>query len=249
MKRLTREEFIKKAISVHGNRYDYSKVKYINCRTKVCIICPKHGEFYQLPSGHLHGAGCEKCARESNHKNLYLNNDIFIEKSKLIHGDKYDYSLINYQHHKIPIVIICPEHGEFLQKPVYHLQGNGCPKCKLKSQSKLLEKLSKQFPKLNFIFEATNKDIPWAKQYRFDIYNKEYNFIVEYDGELHFISKSIFGGEDKLKKRQELDLLKNKLCEENNCNLFRIKYGYTDLEFTELVNNINNIIKQYEIKR
>lgn len=60
-KKLTQEEFIRRAREVHGKKYDYSKVEYKNCETKVCIICPKHGEFWQTPSKHLCDRGCPKC--------------------------------------------------------------------------------------------------------------------------------------------------------------------------------------------
>ena len=64
MPKLTTEEFIKKAREVHGDKYDYSKVEYVNAQTPVVIICPKHGEFLQRPSHHTDGRGCKKCATE-----------------------------------------------------------------------------------------------------------------------------------------------------------------------------------------
>ena len=117
-------EFVIKARKIHGDRYDYSKVNYINAQTKVCIICPEHGEFWQTPAKHLSGAGCAKCG--GGYK--YNNND-FITKAKEIHGDKYDYSKVNYINSQIKVCIICPEHGEFWQTPALHLRGNGCPIC------------------------------------------------------------------------------------------------------------------------
>ena len=62
MPKLTTEEFIAKAKAVHGNRYDYSKVEYVNSKTKVCIVCKEHGDFWQSPIKHLHGQKCAKCA-------------------------------------------------------------------------------------------------------------------------------------------------------------------------------------------
>ena len=123
-KRLTTEQFIEKARKIHGNKYDYSKVKYINNITRVIIICPKHGEFLQTPNDHLDGCGCSKCGgvKKSN------TND-FIAQSKKIHGDKYDYSKVEYINNKTPVCIICPVHGEFWQKPNDHLGGHGCSKC------------------------------------------------------------------------------------------------------------------------
>ena len=72
MTKLTTEEFIAKAKAVHGDRYDYSKVKYVNASTKVCIICNKHGEFWQRASHHTDGRGCSKCASEVNAANMRL---------------------------------------------------------------------------------------------------------------------------------------------------------------------------------
>ena len=57
------EEFIRRARLVHGDKYDYSKVVYVNSTTDVCIICPIHGEFWQRPAEHLRGKGCVKCGQ------------------------------------------------------------------------------------------------------------------------------------------------------------------------------------------
>jgi len=125
LKRLTTEEFIKRAREVHGDKYDYSEVDYKNKDEKVCIICPEHGKFLQRPSSHWNGLGCRKCA----FPNANMTTEEFVEKSKLIHGDKYDYSKVEYVNTKTEVCIICPKHGEFWQKPENHLSGNGCPNC------------------------------------------------------------------------------------------------------------------------
>lgn len=123
------EEFIMKAIEVHGNKYDYSKVKYVNNYTKVCIICPIHGEFWQTPANHLHGRGCPKCKGRRISEKRKSNKENFVSKAREIHGDKYDYSLVCYINSCKKVKIICPEHGIFLQSPNSHLQGKGCPYC------------------------------------------------------------------------------------------------------------------------
>lgn len=119
------ESFIKASIEIHGGKYDYSKVSYLNKKTKVCIICPEHGEFWQTPEKHLLGRGCRKCFFEKSR----LNTSSFIEKSKSIHGNRYDYSKVNYVNNKTPVVITCPIHGDFLQEPRTHLSGGGCASC------------------------------------------------------------------------------------------------------------------------
>ena len=128
-KKLTTTEFIYKAKNIHYNRYDYSKTEYINTHTKVCIICPEHGEFLQEPANHLSGQKCPKCASIEVHNNQSNGKDGFIKKSKIVHGDKYDYSKVEYLNNHTKVCIICPEHGEFWQKPISHTQGKGCPYC------------------------------------------------------------------------------------------------------------------------
>lgn len=129
MAKLTTEEFIAKAKAVHGDRYDYSKVEYVDYRSKVCIICPKHGEFWQRPDIHLQGKGCLKCGREriaiSSRKSL----EQFLQDAKKVHGNRYDYSKVELVNYQTKVIIICPVHGEFIQVPTLHLQGSGCPKC------------------------------------------------------------------------------------------------------------------------
>ena len=127
--KLSKDVFIEISNKKHNGKYDYSKVKYINNRTKVCIICPEHGEFWQTPSNHMYGYGCAKCANSLNAENHTSNTDIFIEKAKLIHLNKYDYSKVKYINNRTKVCIICPEHGEFWQTPDAHLSNKGCPKC------------------------------------------------------------------------------------------------------------------------
>ena len=127
-KRKTTEEFIEEAKKVHGNKYYYSKTTYINAKSPITVICPIHGEFKQRPDIHLLGHGCPKCTDNS------LTTEIFIKKANEIHCFKYDYSKSDYKGYDIPLRIICPIHGEFMQKPHYHLSGSGCQECgKIKS--------------------------------------------------------------------------------------------------------------------
>jgi len=124
-KNLTTEEFVKRARKVHGNKYDYSKVNYINSETKILIICKKHSDFKQSPFSHLSGVGCNKCAIEKRTFSIKK----FIKKAKSIHGNKYNYSKTKYINSKIPVMIICPIHGEFIQDAMSHMRISGCPKC------------------------------------------------------------------------------------------------------------------------
>lgn len=131
MKKITTDEFIKRSKNIHGNKYDYSLVKYINMRTKIKIICPNHGVFEQTPNRHLFGNACPKCYLESKNSN----NDKFIKKANKTHNNKYDYSLVKYINNKTKVKIICPKHGIFEQTPSAHLQKRGCKKCSTENQS------------------------------------------------------------------------------------------------------------------
>jgi hypothetical protein len=120
-----KEIFISKAKKIHGDRYDYSKVKYINAKTKITIICSDHGEFQQTPSNHLCKFNCQKCSN-----NLKLDTITFIEKARKVHGDRYDYSKVNYINSGTKVIIICSEHGDFEQIPDFHINRKcNCPKC------------------------------------------------------------------------------------------------------------------------
>lgn len=123
---LTLENFIFKAKNVHGDKYDYSQVEYQKTRNKILIICPKHGSFEQRLSHHLNGHGCKFCGREIGSR---LTKEDFIAQAKSKHGNKYDYSKVEYRTKLDNITIICPKHGSFKQRLSHHLDGRGCRFC------------------------------------------------------------------------------------------------------------------------
>ena len=123
-KKITTDDFIKKAKAVHGDKYDYSQSEYMGSKIKVKIICPIHGVFEQTPKNHLAGAGCQICAGRPK-----VDTDLFIEQARKVHGNKYDYSKVDYQSTHKNVSIICPIHGVFEQTPHNHLCGKGCQIC------------------------------------------------------------------------------------------------------------------------
>lgn len=241
-KKLSQVEFIKKAAKKHNNFYDYSLVNYINASTKIQIICPKHGAFEQQPSNHLFGQGCIKCMGDNVRKARKSTTEDFIKKSKQTHGEKYDYSLVNYTVGKDKVIIICPTHGEFLQTPFAHSSPSmrqGCPFCKISKGEDEIEKyLIKN--KIQYIREKkfnncfnpkTNKKLP------FDFFLPEYNMLIEYQGEQHY--KKIgpyFEKNNGLKERQYRDQIKREFGKINN-------FLYIEISYKEF-NNIKNILQQ-----
>jgi len=121
--------FLERSPNIHGNKYDYSKVQYVNNSTQVKIICPAHGVFLQMPHNHLNGKGCDDCANILRGLHIRNTQVEFIEKSSIIHNNKYDYSEANYTLNKNKITIGCPIHGWFYQTAAGHLSGKGCKKC------------------------------------------------------------------------------------------------------------------------
>jgi hypothetical protein len=123
------ETFIEKARLVHGDKYDYSKTEYKNCKSNVTIICKLHGEIEQKPNHHLGGNGCKKCGKEKTLNSQKSNKIEFVKKATQVHGEIYDYSLVEYAGCYTKIKIICKIHGQFEQTPTIHLNTKGCKKC------------------------------------------------------------------------------------------------------------------------
>jgi len=211
--RMTTEQYVKRTIVVHENKYDYSKVNYINADTKITIICKEHGEFRQIPDFHLNRkCGCPKCAN-----NITLTNNEFIDKARKIHGDKYDYSQVSYINNRTKIIIICREHGEFSQKQFSHLLGVGCPHCINKTEYKFLEILKTRYPTVQRQFKAE-----WCKQKRclpFDFVIEEHKVIIELDGPQHFKQVANWRSPEL---QQQQDLFKTKCANENGYSIIRV---------------------------
>lgn len=275
-KKKTTEEFIEEAIKIHGDKYDYSKVEYTNNKTKVCIICSEHGEFWQIPNTHLKGGGCKKCGRivvaeklsgekeffkkakekygdkfdysNVNYVNTFTNVEIickkhgkflisphehlrgnggcleckkekvgnffrntrekFIEKARKVHGDKYDYSEVVYKKAHERVCIICPKHGVFEQIANCHLNGEGCPKCKVsKLEKDIMDFLSEKG--INFRYDV--RDFKWLNGLTLDFYLPDYNIAIECQGIQHFEAsknKKSFFNEEKVNEIKSNDYIK-----------------------------------------
>jgi predicted GIY-YIG superfamily endonuclease len=224
----TKQEFINKANKVHKNKFDYSKVDYINSGTKVEIICPEHGSFFQTPRNHIAGQGCRQCGLESNRQKFTKNSDKFKEQANLIHNNKYDYSKVNYVNNNTPVEIICSEHGSFFQAPGSHLSGRRCPDCARIS--------------------GAEKHTKWTKE---EVYNEASKYTTMSDFQLNAIGAYVAAKRNgwlddirtkfEIKKRkwtkeeiQEIAnnyLARGKFCLENSaaCAIARRKGWYEDI--------------------
>lgn len=223
-KKMTKEEFVKKSIFKHGDKYIYELVEYSNSETKVKIVCKTHGVFEQTPYQHLHSGGCAVCI--GNNKLTTLD---FINLSKKTHGEKYIYDKVIYKNNKTKIEIECPKHGIFKQTPNHHMRGIGCPVCKS----------SKGEIEISKILEENN--INHARQFKFEnlkhinnlifdfaIFDKNSNLklLLEYNGIQHYkISDYFHKNEKDFKLSKKRDSIKRKYCKTNNIDLIIIKYN------------------------
>lgn len=128
-------EFIKKAKLVHKDKYGYTQFEYINNRTKGIIHCEVHGPFEQNPYNHLSGQSCPKCSYDIRANKLASNTEEFIYKAKLVHGEVYEYSEVEYKNSITYVIIRCKVHGYFKQTPNCHLNGRGCRQCAINHTS------------------------------------------------------------------------------------------------------------------
>ena len=116
-------DVIAEFIEVHKGRYGYSKVVYTKASNKVCIVCPVHGDFWQIPKSHRRGHGCPKCKAENTGNIKRKSKDKFIRDANKIHLDRYNYDKIVYTNSEVKVCITCELHGDFWQAPGSHLSG------------------------------------------------------------------------------------------------------------------------------
>lgn len=245
-KKLTTEKFIEKAIQLYGDKYTYDKCNYVKSNVKVIITCPIHGDFQVTPNHFLGNRGCPKCGG-----NYRLNTEEFIEKLKLIHGNKYCYDKVEYKTTHKSVILICPKHGEFINTPANLLKGQGCPYC---LESKMEEEVAKYLQKQNVIFEKQKK-FEWLKYKRelpLDFYLPKYNIAIECQGIQHFEPIEFFGGEESFELNQRRDDTKKILCEEHDITLLyysSVKDKYLKKSPYKIYNDIEKLYQKIlEIK-
>ena len=154
MKRYTPFVFIKEATAIHGNKYDYSKIKYVYSDEKLHIICKKHNfEFFKKPNLHLKGSGCPIC---SGYKKI--TNDIFVNLGQKLYKNKDSYEKINLINNHQKIIITCKIHSDFERTPNEYLEGKGCDKCakKVKYTTAEFIKKSKLIHGEKYLYDRTN---------------------------------------------------------------------------------------------
>ena len=237
------EQFIQDAIKIHSNKYDYSKVEYVNNKTKVCIVCPVHGEFWQTPVAHLKGSGCPKCIYELNGLNQRRTTQDFINISSHIHNFKYSYDKTVYNTKRDKVIITCPIHGDFEQRAEHHIRGCGCPKCNQSKGEILISKLLYKY-KIPHIYQYTLKHQINNRKVIVDFickYNGQ-DYVIEYNGIQHYQPVEYFGGIPAFELQKIRDSGLRILCKNENVNLLEIPYNISEEQVETLLQQTFKIL-------
>jgi len=232
-KRRSTEDMVRRFRLIHSDKYSYEKMVWVDYKTEITVTCPNHGDFPQDPRNHNQGKGCPSCKTEKLIEERTFTKEDFISKAVEIHGEIYDYSLVNYVNSQTKILIICKKHGSFPQLPNNHLRGNGCPKCYHKSEGRIA-----RFLHLNFITHRHFK----IQNRRFDFYLPDFDLIIERDGEQHYHGFHLLSDGKKLEsleKNHQIDIEKTALAKQEGLTICRLPYW---LNFKEEIIETINII-------
>lgn len=243
--KLSKKEVIDRIHNLFGDTYTIPDFEYINNTKPITLYCNKvdefgceHGEFKITPLHLFSGEGCPKCG-----KNYRMTTQEFINRANIIHENKYNYSKTEYKTTHQNVTIICPKHGEFQQSPANHLQGKGCSLCVVSK----LENEVKNLLDENNIKYIQQKTFFWLKKEKnlyLDFYLPDYNIGIECQGEQHFTPVKFSRTIDEnilYENTIERDIIKNKLCSDNN---IKILYYTKDYHFNY---NFDLIVSQNEL--
>ncbi len=237
MKISNTEEFLKKC----NSGYDYSKVIYVNSRTKIEIVCPEHGSFFQTPNNHLSKKHtCPSCSLIIKSDKLKYSLEYYLPALNEIHEGKYKYDKFEYTNYSKRSIIICPEHGEFLQSISLHLQGCGCPTCNSSRGEKAINKFLTDND-IKFETEKRFDGCRYKRRLPFDFYLPEYNLCIEYDGTHHYgiVNKNYEYDANVIKIRDDI---KTNFCTDTGIRLLRIPFYEFENISEILIKELNLII-------
>jgi len=223
-KLITTADFIKAAITQHGDTYTYENTTYTNESTKVIVTCKQHGDFFTRPGHFKRGVGCKECQTANKSINYRKPQIEFITQSIQLHNNKYDYSQVQYINNKTPVIIICPTHGPFSQRPHNHLcSKRGCPVCSA-SKGELAVRDWLVSHNISYIREYKFTDCIHKSVLKFDFYLPLYNTVIEYQGIQHYKPLPFGRSADEFTQSQLRDELKREYTAAHGISLIEIPY-------------------------
>ena len=221
-----------------GHVYDLSDTVYVNNRTIFYPSCKIHGKFPITPNHLMMGRGCPKCA-----KNYHYTKEELVEKFKEIHGCNFLYDRVKEAKTHEMVEIGCKTHGYFMQMVSNHLNGQGCPLCK---ESKMEREITELLANKEIEFER-EKRFDWLGRQSLDFYLPKYNIAIECQGIQHFEPLLIFGGENKLTYRKNLDEDKATQCKEHGIEV--VYYANYEYDFPyEVITDKNDLLLKIKEK-
>jgi hypothetical protein len=243
------EEIIRQFDEVHNSFYEYDLSSYKGVENKIRIRCPKHGWFEQKVASHKSGQGCRKCSNELSGDRTRVTLIMWLEESKLIHGEIYDYSKVKWVDQYTPVLIGCDvkDHGYFEQSPRDHKRGAGCIKCNSSRGEMAVSRwLTEQ--NIEFISQWSTPRLRYKSLLYCDFYLPKYNFVIEYNGIQHYKPIDLFDGEKGYKQTIKRDIIKKNFCIDNGIGFSVIKYDEDvkkrmDEIFSAIKNNSNSSLK------
>lgn len=223
------EEYVKLAKKVHGNRYDYSSIKYKHSQKKITITCKNHGPFKQNPRSHLDGHGCNDCFMLRNRKDKAH----WLKRAVAIHGNRYEYNKVVYTLSTNKVIVVCRQHGDFKVQANAHIaMRSGCPKC---NESKGETRIRNFLEKHGIQFVQEYRIEPYS--FRYDFYLPTLNLLIEFHGRQHYMPIPVFGGDTGYKKTVKRDKAKRELAKRGEYKMATFSYKST------LSNNLERIIR------
>lgn len=226
------EEVLKSFREIHKDEYRYTPESYTLLETPMEMFCSKHGRFEQTPKSHRKGSGCPECGRERISELRTLSWEEVLTSFREVHRDEYEYNEHTYTKTQEKMEMICKKHGVFLQTPMTHKQGKGCPVCNSSTGEKEITHLLNDLG-IEFEHQKTYKELG---RKRFDFYIPSINTIIEYNGIQHYEIKDFFGGERGFKTLVKNDKIKKQYCLDNGINYEVIKYDEdTKLRILEIL--------------
>lgn len=202
VRRMSVEQAKALAAAAHGDRYEYDWSTFKKSTEPMRMICKEHGEFWQKMDFHRTGVGCTACGYERAKQVNRVPWKDWLVQARRVHGDKYQYDETTYTHSKADLRMICPEHGEFWQRPNNHTNGAGCPRCGTTWPSTGEQELA------NFIaqfFPITQGSRKILCRQELDITIPELKLAFEYDG-LYWHSATLKGKNFHVGKTEDAEV-------------------------------------------